>query len=221
MKKLRLLLALTVLFAISISAFAQEEEDEERWRSFEITVNGGLTNPTGSLTDWEDSLGAKSGFHFGASGGYYFTERICAGLYFNYTQLKMDDDWSTSGDLNRNFRMYDAGIYVKYAFAGESDFEPYLKLTAGTNWPKFPTWVSPTRSILREQSYDPEASFGGYAGCLYYTSDYGGIFFELGYHNDLLKNTVADYHGEKYAIGDNANYFELRGGITVFFGPEE
>jgi hypothetical protein len=213
MKSLRLLLILTAFAALSISALAQEEEG--RWRNFEVTLDGGLTMPSGALSDWKDSLGAKLGFHLGGSGGFYFTDRICAGLYFSYTQLGLEGDW------DRHFKSYDFGGYLKYAFAGESNFEPYLKASAGAVWPKYPMWVTPAQNKLREQSFDPELGLAGYIGLLYYTSDYGGLFLEFGYHNDFLEGTETDYQSEIYTIEDNVSYMDIRAGITVFFGPEE
>ncbi|UCD94582.1 MAG: outer membrane beta-barrel protein [Candidatus Zixiibacteriota bacterium] len=213
MKSLRLLLILIAVAGLSISALAQDEE--EKWRNFEVTLNGGLTNPTSALTDWKDSLGAKLGFHLGGSGGFYFTNRICTGLYFSFAQMGMEGDWE------RNFKSYDFGGYLKYAFAGESNFEPYLKLSGGAVWPKYPIWVSPAQNKLREQSFDPGFGMAGYLGLLYYTSDYGGIFFEFGYHNDFLDGTETDYQGEIYTIEDDISYMDFRAGITVFFGPED
>ena len=158
MKSLRLLFTLIVLMAFSFTAYAQD--DEEKWRNFEVGIHGGLSLPSGDLADWNDSLGAETGFNFSVSGGYYFTDRICTGLYFAYTQHGMPDGY----DLN--FRMFDVGGYVKYAFTNESLFEPYVKLTGGMIWTKFPTWITQDQNVLREQSYDPAFSFGGYLGVI-------------------------------------------------------
>lgn len=220
MKSLRLFFISVAILALSIPAQAQEDED--RWRSFEVTIDGGLSFPSGTLKDWSDSLGAKPGFHMGAAGGFYFTDRICTGLYFTYTAMKMEHDWAPdAAEWDRHFRMYDFGAYAKYAFSGESNFEPYLKLSGGYNWPKYPTWVTPEQNRLREQSYNGGFSFAGYLGALYYTSDYGGAFLEVGYQNDFLDGTEADYQGYTYTIDGDPGRIELRAGITVFFGPEE
>jgi hypothetical protein len=213
MKKNERLFTVAMIFLFAMSTFAQEEE--EKWRSFEVTVTGGITNPVGSLSDWKDTLGASLGFHFGGGAGYYFNDNFCTGVYFTYTQMDTEGDWGTS------FRMYDLGAYGKYAFTGESSFEPYLKFTTGINSVKFPTWVTLDQNRLREQSYDPGISAAFYGGVLYYTSDYGGLFLEAGLHYDPLKNAEANYHGELYTIGSNISYVEIRGGVTVFFGPEE
>jgi hypothetical protein len=217
MKKTKLLFTLTsilLLFAVTVVAQDEGDEEEGKWRTFEVNFHGGLTVPGSALSDWKDTLGAKSGVNACLSGGYFFTSSLSAGLYFTYTQMGMDSNW------DRIFRMYDFGGYAKYAFVGESSFEPYGKVTIGVNSPKFPTWVPPSsRNKLREQSYSPGLSTAVYAGLLYYTSYSGGIFAEVGFHNDFLKDSHSNYADEK--IGENINYFEIRVGISVFYGVEE
>ena len=214
MKKIKLLFALASILLLATSVMAQEEEKEAKWRNFEVSINTGLTQPGDFLSHWQDTLGAKLGFNLAVSGGYYFNNSFCTGLYFSYTQMNIKGDWS------RIFRMYDFGSYAKYALVGESNFEPYGKLSVGINAPKYPTWIPPeARNHLREQSYTPGMSAALYAGLLYYTSDNGGIFFEAGYHNDFLKDARSDYANT--AIGENVKYFEFRIGVTVFYGGEE
>jgi len=209
---------LTVIFILSLAVLVHAE-DEEKWRNFEVTLDAGLTIPSGSITDWYDSLGAKSGFGIGGSGGYYFNNSVCMGIYFSYNRLGMEEP-ASEGTWERKFQTYDFGAYAKYALVGETNFEPYVKFSAGMIWPKFPTWVGEDANRLREQSYDPGVSLAGYIGMLYYTSDYGGIFLEVGYHNDFVDGVEADYHGLIYQINDNLNYLQIKGGVTVFFGPE-
>ena len=213
MKKAGILYTLIILFVVASISVAQ---DEERWRNFEVLLDVGLTSPSGTLADWKDSLGAKTGLNFGFSGAYYFRDAFCAGVYFHYTQLGIDSD----EDYGMNFKMYDVGSYFKYNFGGESLWEPYIKATIGVNSVKFPTWVTPSQRVLREQSYDPGLSLGGYLGILYYTSEFGGIFLETGFHQDPLKDTEANYRGEIYTIDDNLAYLEIKLGIAAFFGPE-
>jgi len=213
MKSLRLLFTLMALVLFSITAYAQDE-DEEKWRNFEVGITGGLSLPSGDLSDWNDSLGAETGFNLGIYGGYYFTADFCTGVYFTYTQEGMPEDWSL------NYKFYDMGAYAKYAFSNESNFEPYVKLSAGVVWPKFPTWVTEEQNRLREQSYDPALSLGGYVGLLWYTAEYGGLYLEAGYHSNFTDGTGTDWHGEKYELDANANYMEVKAGIMVFFGSE-
>jgi hypothetical protein len=213
MKRIIILFTLAFILLLAASAFAQEEEEEEKWRNFEVNVNSGLTQPGSFLSDWRDSLGAKVGFQLALSGGYYFTNNFCTGLYFTYIQMGIEGDWG------RSIKMYNLGGYAKYAFTGESNFEPYAKVSAGVIAPKYPTWITSARNQLREQSYDPGFSSAVYAGLLFYTSDNGGLFFEAGYHYDFIKDASSDYSGD--TIEDNVNYFEYRLGISVFYGSEE
>ncbi len=212
MKHFKRLLLVVAILMLALPTLAQEE----KWRNFEVVLHGGLAVPSSGLSDWQDSLGAKTGFNFGLEGGYYFTLKLCAGLYFNYTQTGMEGDW------DRKFRMYDFGAYFKYAFAGESFWEPYLKMSVGLNSPKFPTFVAEPGDVprLREQSYDPNMAAAIYAGLLYYTFDFGGVYFEAGYHYDFLEGTKANYHGVEYEIEENISYLDLRFGVNVYFGPE-
>jgi hypothetical protein len=177
-----------------------------------VALFGGLSIPSSDITVVSDTLGAKENIHFGFTGGYYITDRVCGGLYFNYTR------WGIESDHNRRFQGYDVGAYFKYAFVNESYFEPYLKASAGMLWPKYPTWVTSTN--LREQSYDPGFSLGGYLGVLWYTSEFGSIFIEGGYHRDLIDGVTARNLGTTYEIEGDSPYFEITGGVTVFFGPE-
>ncbi len=215
MKKIKLFLTLASILLLAVSVVAQEEEEEEeKWRNFEVSIHGGLTQPGEFLSDWKDTLGAKLGFNLALSGGYYFNNSFCTGLYFTYSQMNIEGDW------DRMFRMFDIGAYAKYALTGESDFEPYGKLAVGVISPKYPTLIPPdVRNQLREQSYDPGISAAFYAGLLYYTSDNGGIFLEGGYHNDFLKDVRSDYADD--TIEENVKYFEYRIGITVFYGSDE
>jgi hypothetical protein len=215
MKKTKLLFALAAILLLAVTVVAQDEGEEEgKWRNFEVNIHGGLTQPGSFLSDWKDTLGAKLGINASLSGGYFFTNNLSAGLCFTYTQLGMDGNW------DRVFRMYDFGAYAKYALTGESNFEPYGRLALGVNAVKYPTWVPPsTRNRLREQSYEPGLSSALYAGLLYYTSYSGGIFAEIGYHYDFLKDVRSDYADE--SIGKNINYFEFRVGISVFYGVED
>ncbi len=213
MKKSKLILFTLLFLSLAVSAFSHEEE-EEKWRNFEITGFGAFSIPTGAIKDWSDSMGAKTGISFGGAGGYYFSDNLCLGVYFQYSQLGMEI-------YERNHRLYDAGAYLKYAFTGESNFEPYLKVSAGALFPKFATWVGPIRTRLRELSYDPGFKGSLSAGLLYYTSDYGGIYIEAGYNYASVKDKEAVYHSEKYFFEDNANYLDIKAGILVFFGPEE
>ncbi len=217
MKKTALIFVLAIFLGFSTVAIAQEEEETGNWRNFEVSMYGGLTLP--SNIDWYDTLAAENGLHFGGSGGYYFNERICLGAYFTYSQMALPE-LADVDVTDMNYKMYDIGIYGKYAFVGESNFEPYVRLSAGANFAKFATWVGPDRRRLREVSYDPGLSAAGYLGAMYYTSDYGAIFAELGYHMDFLQYDEGTFQDITYSIPDDVKYAEVRVGVVVFFGPE-
>ena len=214
MRKSQIFIALALVLALSVMAMAQEDEEEERWRSFEVTLIGGGSLPMGDFKDWSDTLGANLGYMVGLSGGYYFTDRISAGAYFTYSRHGIDD-------YDLGYKLYDIGMYCKYAFAGESNWEPYVKFSAGALIPKFATWVTPDHNLLRELSYDPAISLGLSAGILYYTSDFGGLYLELGYHNDLTEDVTGEYAGEIIKLQSTVNYLQIKAGVSVFFGPED
>ncbi len=217
MKKTSVVFILAMFLIFASAVIAQDEEEEGKWRNFEVSMNIGLTMP--SNIDWYDTLAAKNGIHFGMSGGYYLTERICFGSYFSYSQMAPEE--VSSFDISdQKYQMYNVGLYGKYAFSGESNFEPYVKISAGINFAKFATWVGDFRTILREVSYDPAFSAGADLGASYFTSDYGALFLEVGYHFDKLKNTPAEYAGEEYPFPEDIKYLELSAGVIVFFGPE-
>lgn len=214
MKRTKLFLILFAVLALAAISYAQnEEKTEEKWRNFEFSAVGGLSIPTGDLKNWNDSMGAKTGIEFGGSGGYYFTDKFCLGTYFSYTQHSME-----LYDLH--YKTYDVGSYVKYAFTGESNFEPYLKVMAGVNFIKFPTWVTSSANRLREVSYNGGISAALGMGLLYYTSDNGGVFLEASFHHTAGKDNKGTHLSEEYYLKDNFNYLQIRGGLTVFFGPE-
>ncbi|MCP4706167.1 MAG: porin family protein [candidate division Zixibacteria bacterium] len=216
MKKTSLIVFLA-MFLIFCSAVVAQDEDEEKWRNFEVGINVGLTMP--SNIDWYDSLEAKNGANYGLFGGYYFNERFCFGSYFTYAQMSPEEATSFS-IADQKYKMYRLGFYGKYAFTGESNFEPYVKVSAGINFAKFATWVGPTRTLLREISYDPAFSGAAYLGLSYFTSDYGAIYLEVSYHMDKLKNTPAEYGNVEFPFPEDIKYLEANAGVVVFFGPE-
>ena len=129
----------------------------------------------------------------------------------------MDSDEIVSA---QNYKMYDVGLYGKYALTGESNFEPYAKLSVGVNFLKFATWVGQYNTILREISYDPVFSGAGYLGAMYYTSDFGAIFVEAGYHIVKSKYTQGKFQDRIFSMPEDVKYAEVRAGVIVFFGPE-
>jgi len=217
MKRKGIILTSAFIFALSISLHAQTDsmsQSEEGWRKYEVSVNGGLSLPSGALKTWNDSLGAKTGLNFGANGGYFFNDKICLGGYFTYTQFPMKL-------YKLHYKLYSVGAYAKYAFTGHTHFEPYIKIRAGADFAKLATWIGPNAARLRELSYGAGLNLAAYIGSLYYTSDFGGIFLEAGYNFARLKNNSVENGGVKYKLQDNINYIDVKAGINVFFGPEQ
>ncbi len=212
MKKSILLFTTVLVLLLSVAALAQKEEG--KWRNFEFSAFGALSVPTGALKNWNDSMGAKTGFELGGTGGYYLNEKVCLGVYFTYNQFPMKL-------YTLHYKLYEVGGYFKYTFIGESNFEPYVKVTAGADFAKFPTWVGEDKTRLREISYKPGFAAGIGAGLLWYSSDFGGLFLEAGYHFAPLKSVKADYQDVSYPLGKNVGYMDIRFGVNVFFGPEK
>lgn len=220
MKNFRVLLILGLVVLFAGSLYAQDEEESEKWRNFEVAIRAGLDFPMSDLKDWNDSMGAKTGMNYGLSGGYYITNRICFGAYFNYSSFGLEEPNSLIDVSQMHYKMYKFGGYLKYAFTGESYWEPFVKLRLGANFAKFATWIGQDRNQLREVSYDPEVSGGLDVGLLYYTSDFGGLYLQASYNYERLENTVGDSFDVEYSLPYNASYFSINTGITVFFGPQ-
>ncbi len=221
MRKFRVLLTIALVVLFAGASFAQDDEGGEKWRNFEVTINAGFDFPMGDLKDWYDTLGAKTGINFGGAGGYYFTNRICVGAYFDYVQFGIEEPVSGLAVSEFHYKMYKLGGYIKYALAGESYWEPFARLRLGANFAKFTTWIGDTGTRLREVSYDPELSGGLDLGVMYYTSEFGGIYLQASYNYERLENTVGNSFGQEFALPYNANYFAISTGVTVFFGSTE
>ncbi len=220
MRNFRVLTILALTIFLAGNAMAQDDEAEPKWRNFEVTLTGGFSLPTGDFKDWNDSLGAKTGHNFGGAGGYYFTNRLCLGAYFEYDQYALQAPNDEIDVSSMHYKLYKFGGYIKYALAGESYWEPFGRLRVGATFAKFPTWIGVENLRLREVSYDPEISVGLDLGLLYYTSDFGGVFIQASYNYERLENTVGTSFNRDYALPHNVNYIAIDAGVTVFFGPE-
>ncbi|SYZ73556.1 exported hypothetical protein [Candidatus Zixiibacteriota bacterium] len=210
MKKSVLLITTAIVLILAAGAMAQDEGGKTR--NFEVGVYTGLSLPMGDLKNWNDSMGAKTGFDFGLSGGYFLKENLSLGGYFTYTQFPV------KLYSNMHYRFYNVGAYCKYAFVGESDWEPYVKIKAGADFAKFATWTEKDLNRLRELSYKPGLGMSLGAGILRYTSDNGGLFLEGEYHFAPLKSQKATYRDVDYKFDHNVNFLSFRFGVNVFFG---
>ena len=218
MKRVHLMLVFLLLTVLVGQAIAQNEEEEQR-DILEISIDGGLSIPTGDLSNCKDTLGAKVGFSLGLEAGYFVTPNFVAGLNFIYGQYTID---TNSPAKSLHHRLYDPSLYLTYYFFGQSSFVPYLKAQFGLDNPKFATVVTDTNgvqpTVFRELSYDPALSLSGSIGMLVYTSDFSGLFLEASYHHAFSDNITGSFQGTDYSFGVNNNLIEIRFGVRAFFG---
>lgn len=205
-------------FAFNLSASAQDGEEFEK-DVLEVNFFGGLGIPTGEITDWSGSLGAKSGFDAGIDIGYFATAQLVVGFNFTFSQFSIDAQDEASG---LKHRLYNPNLYVKYYLDLESDWSPYAKAHVGVENPKFTTFVTnPVHDRYRQVSYDPAVAFGLGAGLFYYTSDYSGLFLEVNYHYAATSDAEAAYEGNTYTFDDNLSAIDIHAGIRILIGPAE
>lgn len=217
MRKLALITGIFLLTFCS-TGFSQDEEEKD---FLEASLFGGFLVPTGGLSNWSDTLGAKSGFTAGLDIGYFLTPSMVLGLTFSYGQMGID---ATDEASQKHHRFYNPAIYGKYYFFSESKFAPYFKVQAGVDNAKFATSVrdqdggSPK---YRDVSYDPAFAIGGGAGLFYYTSDVSGFYIEANVHHAFSENAKATYQNTSYKFGESSTFFDLRGGLSLFFGSSK
>jgi len=199
-------------------AFAQDEQGYVK-DLMEVNFFGGGGFPSGDIKDFGDTVGANSGLSYGFDAGFFITESWVAGLNFTYTSMSIDDK-ANAGGLHH--KLYSPNLFVKYYFIGQSDFIPYLKASAGIDFPKFATFVdNGSNKLYREISYDPVFSYGGGAGFFYFTTDFSGLFAEVNYHRAQSSGTTADYHGTDYKFDANINIIDIHAGIRILIAPPQ
>ena len=218
MKRTLFILALAGLLFSATNLMAQDYEEEER-DVLELSFYSGLGVPMGGLTDWSDSLGAKSNILFGIDFGYFLTSDMVLGFNFTYAGYGIDGPVDLP---NMKHRFYNPALYLKYYFWGEGDLVPYVKGSLGIDNAKFATGLvredeSVASARYRELSYDPALSFGLTAGVFYYTSDYSGLFLDATYHNGFTKDASKTYGGVEYKFDETASILEIHAGINVYF----
>jgi outer membrane protein W len=218
MKKMTMLLMAVILILFNQLAMAQDE-DEER-DILEVNFYGGIAIPYSNMSDWNDSLGAKTGWDIGIDIGYFVAPTFVVGFDFVYTQFGIDG-WSDTTD--HRHRLYSPSIYAKYYFDLESDFEPYVKGQVGVENAKFFTTVDhPTAGgRFRELSYDPVLSAGFGVGLFYYTADYSGLFIEANYRWGNTQDVTATYLKQDYIFGESTELIDLRVGVRLLVGSGE
>jgi hypothetical protein len=215
MKFWSILLSLILLFAISTSAFAQDDEEERDL--LEICFFGGVGSPMGGLGDWHDSLGAKLGWSAGMDFGYFMKPNLVVGVNFQYTQFGIDGPDAVK---DASHRLYNPNLYAKYYFSGESDFEPYVKAHVGLENPKFTTSIE-NDARYRAISYDAVLAAGFGIGLFYYRTDYSGLFIEAGYNYADSKDIDRQFSGQTLTFDETIGVLDIHAGVRVLVGSGE
>ena len=207
------------LLLMSGTALAQDEDFFVK-DVLEINFYGGAGIPSGSLSDFSDSLGAETGFNYGLDLGYFLTNDLVFGFNFSHTQFSIKNNDRT-GKLNH--KLYSPNLYLKYYFTGESDFIPYLKGSAGLEFAKFTTFVDNSAGRrYREISYDPVLAYGAGAGFFYFVSDFSGLFLEANYRAAVsAAETEATYQDDIYLFGSELSRIDIHAGVRILIGPNE
>ncbi|MCH9025265.1 MAG: outer membrane beta-barrel protein [candidate division Zixibacteria bacterium] len=207
------------LLMIGGAALAQDEDFFVK-DVLEVNFYGGAGIPSGSLSDFSDSLGAETGFNYGLDIGYFLTNDLVFGFNFSYTQFSIKD---SAGTGNLNHKLYSPNLYLKYYFTGESDFIPYLKTSAGLEFAKFTTFVdNPAGRRFREISYDPVFAYGAGAGIFYFVSDFSGLFLEANYRAAVsAADTEATYQDDIYKFGSDLGRIDIHAGVRILIAPSE
>ncbi|MEE8149371.1 MAG: outer membrane beta-barrel protein [candidate division Zixibacteria bacterium] len=207
------------LLLISGTTLAQDEDFFVK-DVLEVNFYGGAGIPSGSLSDFSDSLGAETGFNYGLDLGYFLTNDLVFGFNFSHTQFSIKSSDRT-GKLNH--KLYSPNLYLKYYFTGESDFIPYLKGSAGLEFAKFTTFVDNSAGRrYREISYDPVLAYGAGAGFFYFVSDFSGLFLEANYRAAVsAAETEATYQDDIYLFGSELSRIDIHAGVRILIGPNE
>ena len=108
MRKWSWLLGVVMLMALGTGAIAQEEYE---YRDVaEVLVYGGVSVPSGGITNFLDTLGAKTGWDVGVSAGVFLTPSLVLGLDFTYAQYGIDTD---NDMITLKHRFYNPMLYVR------------------------------------------------------------------------------------------------------------
>ncbi len=215
MKKMVLVTILAVLL-VSAPAGAQEQEGYVK-DLMEINFFGGGGIPSGKIKEFNDSVGAKTGYNFGFDAGFLITESWVAGLNFTYTGFKVDAGKNVQG---LHHKLYSPNLYVKYYLGSKSDFLPYLKAQGGIAFPKFTTLAANSggQQRYRELSYDAVFSYGVGAGLFIFTTDFSGLFVEGNYYAASSHNAKVNYQGTDYYFGTDLDMIDIHAGIRILIG---
>ena len=208
---------LAIFIALLMTSMATAQYEEEPY--IEGFVGANLTLPMGHIkNDLEpDSLNAENGFGFDIGIGYYFTNHLIGGIYFNIQNMGVKD-------FELTHRVFEFGAYGKYLLLdlSESKISPYLKLSAGLNFSKFGTKVfDDSQPVFRELSYKPSLGTAAALGFQWKTNDRGGIFLEFDYNYDFVKDNTGEFESIDYSWKENNSYLMIKAGVVFNIGPKE
>lgn len=217
MTKFSRVVAIVTLCLLPVIGWAQDQAATDNEKdALEVSASAGLGLPIGGIKTWSDSLGAKSGVSGNFHIGYFLTSKVVLGATFSYSQFGIDTD---DPQETQHHRLYYPAVYVKYHLFGTSDLVPFVEANFGADFVKFSTPVfDHGLPKYRELGYKPGFGAGIAAGMHYYTSDFGGVFIQFGYHQGFTKNLTKLYGGNEYTFGKNLSMFSVTAGIQVFFG---
>ncbi|MFZ1683160.1 MAG: outer membrane beta-barrel protein [Candidatus Zixiibacteriota bacterium] len=215
MKKLVMVGLALALLSLPVVASADDSSEKD---VLEVGLGGGFSVPAGGATNWNDSLGAKSGWALGGEIGYFLNANLTLGFSAKYSQFGRKE---TAIDPKQHHRVYNPALFLKYHFWGNSSFVPYVSGNFGLMFPKFSRIVVDNgASKYRELGYRPGLAAGVGAGVFYYTTDYSGLFIEADYTMGFTKKVTKAYQDQKYSFGKNISVMNVRAGIEVFFGSK-
>jgi len=217
MKKLSVLIAVVFLLTFSLTAIAQDEEEERDL--LEISLFGGLGIPGGGIADAHNDIpGAKPGYNFGLGLGYFVRSNMVLGVDFSISQFAADATDEADGT---NHRLFNPNVFLKYYLVGESNWEPYLKGHIGVENVKFTAQHSTPEKAYHATSYDPSLAFGVGVGLFYYSADYSGLYIEADYHYANTSDAERVYPTETLVFGEDVSVLNLRVGVRLLIGSGE
>lgn len=192
-------------------ATAEIHEDAK----FELSLGGGLAVPADDFKSnyrfagEPGNLGAKSGYHYTVSGGYYLLDKLSVGVNFTYSQFDVD-----SIGIAFKYRLYSIGMYGKYHFTYENRITPYVRVLAGIAVPNFNTPLRTVGLEFRENGYSikPEGLIS--IGARISTTEWGGFFFEVGYRYSDVAGARTSFKQESYELPADVAQIQISAGFS-------
>lgn len=212
--KLAALVTLSGWVLFPLQAAAEIHEDAK----FEISIGGGLSISVDDFknnfqfappTNSSGNVNAENGFHVTASGGYFLLDQLSIGVSFSYSQFGID----TTVSLFK-YRLYSFGVYGKYHFTYESRVTPYVRVQGGIAVPNFNTPLRTVGFDFRENGYgiSPEGLIS--LGARISTSEWGGLFLEVGYRYSNVAGSQTSFKQEQYELPADVAQVQISAGFS-------